>query len=152
MSSADREERSKRRIYADFNGCCTFPNDDTHEYLDLCGYGTIGSLSHEKIRLKEGLTLTFVEPGDIEVEAVVVFMPEQTDRHNHGGKWFAKFRKGSIVESDEHDYSRLSHVCFNCRFDLEAHFEEVGRQYIELCPECDTPIMYPLSPPDAGAH
>ena len=135
-------------IYADFNGYTTFLGDDDHGYLDLCGYGTIKCLSHHKIRLRDGLALKFYEPGDIEVEAVVLFVPEEVDQHNPHGKWFAKFPRDAVVDNKESSFAFPEHVCFKCRASLEDHLDQVGRQYKEICPHCNTPIMYPLLPPE----
>ncbi|MDH5631042.1 MAG: hypothetical protein OEY96_12900 [Gammaproteobacteria bacterium] len=133
-------------IYADFNGIRNF-NDVDHEYIDLCGYGTIASLNHYSIKLETGLKLTLFEPGDIEVEAVAAFFPKETDEHNPLGKWYGKFKKGSIRDSRTESKYSCNFVCFKCRNSLEEYLNKVGRQYKEICPFCNTPIMYPLLPP-----
>ena len=134
-------------IYADFNGITGFPNDE-NEYLDICGYGTLASLSRHKVRLEEGMAITFFEPGDLEMDATVHFFPDIVDAHNPHGKWFAKLVG---MQRDNHADERepnIPHVCFNCRNNLAQTFKEKGRQYKELCSVCDTPVMYPLLPPE----
>lgn len=138
----------KRSVFVDFNG---FGNieDDNFSFLDLCGYGTIASLSNQMIRLEVGMELVLFAPGDIEVDAVIEFYTEIKDKFNLGGKWFGKFEKGAIRASktaeDQYDYS---HFCFNCRLELSEFLDEIGRQYSENCPNCNTPIMFPLLPPN----
>jgi len=135
------------KIYADFNGVREFPNDNDYEYIDLCGYGTIGDLSHYEIKLSHGMELTFYEPGDVEVDATVVFISSKIDQHNPHGKWFGKFTKGSIRVNDDSSEYDIPQSCFNCKQDLKDYLKEVGQQYKEVCPNCSTSIMYPLLPP-----
>lgn len=46
----------------------------------------------------------------------------------------------------EHDYA--THLCFNCRVDLTPHLGKLGRQFNEACPNCGTPVMFPMLPPE----
>lgn len=134
-------------IYADFNGITTYEDDSEYTYLDLCGYGTICDLNRFKIKLKEGMKLTFYEPNDIKVEAIICFMSTETDNHNPNGKWFGKFKMDDVRDSTRDLELKFSRICFNCDFDFENHTETIARQYNELCPECGTSIMYALMPP-----
>ncbi len=136
-------------IYADFNGVRCF-DDVSYEYIDLCGYGTLSSLSYYKIKLEAGLKITFFEPGDIEVDAIVKFIPNETDKYNHLGKWFGKYEVGTIRNSKTKRVYQCPHLCFKCRYNLEEYLNREGRQYNESCPVCNTSIMYPLLPPKQG--
>ena len=139
----------KNKIYADFNGITTLGYSN-YEYIDLCGYGTLASLSYYNIKLKNGMDLTLFEPGDIEVDAVIEFISSETDKHNPLGKWFGKYKSESIKASNTDSEYNQEHLCFKCRYNLEEHLNNVGRKYNESCPICNTAIMYPLLPPEKG--
>jgi len=139
----------KKKIYADFNGITNL-GDSSYEYIDLCGYGTLASLSYYKIKLEKGMEVTLFEPGDIEVDAVIEFISSETDKYNPLGKWFGKYKGETVKASNTEGEYNQEHLCFNCRYNLEEHLNDVGRQYNESCPICKTAIMYPLSPPEKG--
>jgi len=139
----------KEKIYADFNGITNL-GDSNYEYIDLCGYGTLASLSYYKIKLENGMEVTLFEPGDIEVDVVIEFISIETDKHNPSGKWFGKFKAGTVKASNTDSEYNQKHLCFKCRHNLKKHLNNVGRQYNEYCPVCKTAIMYPLWPPEKG--
>ena len=137
-------------IYADFNGIIRFPSESEYEYLDLCGYGTIGDLNRFKIKLREGLCLTFFEPNDIEVDATVHFIQSESDKYNPDGKWLAKYKASSIRSSENKSDYNIPQLCFKCEYNFDSLHKIYGRQYNEICPKCGTSIMYPLMPPVNG--
>lgn len=132
------------RIYADFNGVEMGPEPADEWRLELTGYGTLASLSRYRIKLGRGLVLAFSDPDGLSVVAPVDFDAQRISDNSSG--WYAKFKKTEV-----HDGEPLAddntHPCFSCRNDLKAWLDNVGRQYRECCPHCDTPVLYPLSPP-----
>jgi hypothetical protein len=137
------------KIYADFNGVTGCPDETPMTCLFLTGYGTLASLSNHQIRLREGMSLTFYTPGDIEVEGEVFFDKTTPSKFNSLGQWLARFDETEVRNSEEGDEPELmEHLCFNCRLDLTEYLRLIGRQYKESCPSCGTDIMYPLLPPE----
>jgi hypothetical protein len=136
------------RVYADFN-CIEYSQDlENLDSLKITGYGTLASLSRQKIQLKEGMELTLVTPNDIECEAIVKFNENVPCPSGATGAWVAYFNHNNIrkcvgVESEE-----FSHPCFNCGEDLESHFKLFGRLYAEHCPLCGVSIMAPMAKPE----
>ena len=143
-------ERKSMRIYADFNGIESPSEDAAQCLLDLTGYGTLASLSLQQIRLHEGMSLTLFDPDGLEVEAVALFDESKVGKDSHSSGWLAKFKCSLIKECTPvlHDFDK--HLCFKCRRDLKSHLLEVGQQYKEICPYCETSVMFPLLPPEEG--
>jgi hypothetical protein len=136
------------KIYADFNGIVVCPGGLPNSCLDLTGYGTLASLSRHRIRLSEGLVLTFYEPDDIEVEAEVFYDTTHRGKFTAPGRWLARFNSVKIRNSEVTEArERPEHLCFTCRLDLTEYLRLVGRQYNEACPSCGTSVMHPLLPP-----
>jgi hypothetical protein len=133
-------------IYADFNGLEGADSSSGFVLLDLTGYGTLASLSLHQVRLREGQRLLLGDPDGLWVTAEIEFNPSRRSPTSSG--WFAKFQKSDIQESIpmEHDYN--THLCFKCRRNLKPYLDNVGRQFNENCPNCGTPVMFPLSPPE----
>ena len=133
------------RIYADFQ-------KGGKGYLILTCYGTLRDLSLYRIRLAEGMDLTFYADSDVnedlEVEGRVFYEPGVDDRKGH---WSARYDWDSIRNvSVDHSLNRhTGHPCFLCRCDLQPYLAEHGRSEEICCPACGTSIMAPLLAPDA---
>ena len=63
------------RIYADFNSIENSEGGSTST-LRLTGYGTIRSLSNQKLQLFEGMALVVFEPNDIEADGIAHYDPQ----------------------------------------------------------------------------
>lgn len=133
-------------IYADFNGLddCSTSGDEVH--LDLTSYGTLASLSLNQVRLRVGQHLMLCDPDGLKVMGEIGFDPSCRSARHSG--WFASFKRRDIQESTplEHDYT--THLCFKCRLNLKPYLDKVGRQFNENCPQCGTPVMFSLLPPE----
>ena len=99
------------------------------------------------MRLRVGQHLGFCDPDGLQVVGEVGFDSSRLSSRRSG--WFDKFQKHSIREGAplEHDFT--THRCFECRLNLKPHLDKVGRQLNENCPQCGTPVMFPLLPPDS---
>ena len=133
------------RIYADFNGVEEYLSNPDELSLDLTGYGTLASLSFYKVKLYEGQSMELVDLDGLSVNGVTYFDPEKVSENCSG--WFAKFQKREISEGEPLDHNFDTHICFKCRKNIKPHLDVVGRQFREECPFCNTPVMFPLSPP-----
>ena len=67
------------RIYADFNAIEYLDDEPSMAQMDLTGYGTLGSLARQGLRLTEGMALLLYEPNDIECEALAHFQSSRRD-------------------------------------------------------------------------
>lgn len=132
-------------IYADFNGLEDSPASPGEARLDLTGYGTLASLSQHQLRLRNGQRLMLCDPDGLQVMGEIGFDPSRRSPRSSG--WFARFQRRDIRQGEplEHDYA--PHLCFKCRLNLKPHLEKVGQQFDESCPNCGTPVMFPLLPP-----
>jgi hypothetical protein len=135
------------RVYADFNSIEYSSIDRSVASIDLTGYGTLASLSNQKLRLFEGMKVLLYEPNDIEVEGVAYFDRAQTDPAGRTGKWFARIHS-NIRDSAHPATEHHDHLCFGCGRSLLPHLKAVGQQYAEFCPHCGTSVMAPLAPPE----
>lgn len=133
-------------IYADFNGLEDSSVSPDEVHLDLTGYGTLASLSLHQVRLHEGQHLRLCDPDGLQVLGEISFDPLRRSMRRSG--WFARFKRRDMQEGEplKHDYA--AHLCFKCRLDLKPHLDKVGRQFNESCPNCGTPVMFPLLPPE----
>jgi hypothetical protein len=137
------------RVYADFNAIEYLASDRSAALLNLTGYGTLASLSLQKLRLTEGLSLVLYEPDDIEADATVHFDESRLDPIGRSGSWVARLDARKIRSCVGGETLGREHPCFGCGKDLSDHFLSVGRYYDESCPQCGASVMAPLSRPDA---
>ncbi len=135
------------RVYADFNGIEYSQDQESLDSLEITGYGTLASLSRQKIQLKEGMELTLVTPNDIECEVIVKFNEKVSCPSGAMGAWVAYFNHNNIRDCVDVECEDFSHPCFNCGLELESHFKLVGRHYKESCPACGVSIMAPMAKP-----
>ena len=142
---------SAPRFYADFNGIEYLNDDKSKSVLELAGYGALATLSEQKIRLTEGMEVVIYEPDDIEADAVVRFDRARIDPAGRQGAWVAEFDARKIRPCAAGMKVPGSHPCFSCGEDLTAHFDAVGRRYVEHCPACGTDVMSPMLPPSDAA-
>lgn len=133
------------KIYADFNGVEACTSGSNMLCLDLTGYGTLASLSLNKLKLKEGQTLDFSDTEGLSVSGEIYFDKDQVSGNCSG--WFAKFQRGDISEGEPLDHDYDTHTCFTCRNNIKPYLDSVGRQFKENCPFCDTSVMITLSNP-----
>ena len=136
------------RVYADFNGIEYSQDPETLDFLKITGYGTLASLSRQKIKLEEGMQLVLVTPNDIECEAIVKFNEEVLCPSGAKGAWVAYFNHNNIKDCVNLEAEDFSHPCFNCGVNLEPHFKLVGRLYKESCPMCGVSVMAPMLKPE----
>jgi len=135
------------KIYADFNGVEPCGTDGDELCLDLTGFGTLASLCRHSVKLHRGLCLTFSDFDGLVVTAAVDFDSSRVGPNSAG--WYAKFRKADLREEEAvTDYDFNDHPCFKCRINLKPHFAKVGQQFHDRCPNCGTPVLFPLSAPD----
>lgn len=134
-------------VYADFNSLESASIGSYDSRIDLVGYGSLMSLSRQKIQLSEGMRLIVYEPNDIEAEGVAHFDWTESDPAGRDGKWYALINKDEINESSQEDLSDESHLCFGCGGDLNELLTTKARNYTEECPVCRTSVMKPLEPP-----
>lgn len=136
------------RIYADFNSI--EHHSENEATLDLTGYGSLASLSREKIQLREGIKLLLCEPDDIEVEGTTFFDTSHKDPAGRTGRWLVRINPKLIRDSQYTETNPESHPCFTCRKELSDYLKGVGQRYNEFCPYCGTSIILPLAPPKSG--
>jgi hypothetical protein len=136
------------RIYADFNSIEYLNADKSSATVGLTGYGTLASLSNQKIRLKEGMAVVLYEPNDIEAEGSAHFDRQRIDPAGTGGEWIALIDARNIRACTKAEPEFHRHACFCCGKDLLPHLKAVGQSYTERCPSCGTSVMAPLAPPE----
>ncbi len=139
------------RVYADFNAIEHHEATPEYSLLPLTGYGTLASLSKQKIRLTEGQELVLFEPNDVECDATVNYDKDRAGPAGIVGEWVAKIQKKSFRDCFGDEDLRLEHPCFGCGLDLETHQPNHWRSYFEVCAKCGTPVMAPLAPPPSEA-
>ena len=135
------------RVYADFNAIEYVPESTTQAILALTGYGTLASLSRQRIRLTEGLALIFYEPNDIECEGVAHFDATRKDPAGRVGEWVARIDHQDIRDCTQDDPLSSDHPCIGCGTDLAQAFKNRARNYTEHCPKCGESVMAPMAPP-----
>jgi hypothetical protein len=139
------------RIYADFNAI-EYENDGScYARVPLTGYGTIASLSKQRLRLAEGQSLVLFEPNDIECNARAHFERERIGPAGLVGEWVAIIPQNDFRDCVGDDELTLEHLCFGCRTDLEQQRPTGWRSYHEVCSNCGTPVLAPLAPPESAA-
>jgi ribosomal protein L37AE/L43A len=133
------------RVYADFNAT-EHPPGASFAEMPLTGFGTLGSLARQGVRLSEGMSLLLFEPNDIECEATVHFDWSRTDPAGRKGEWVARFDHRSVqdVENTIESVS-LEHPCIVCRKPFFGHRQR--RAYTEVCINCGASVMEPMLPP-----
>lgn len=133
------------RIYADFNGVEECEAEPQMLRLNLTGYGTLASLSALKMKLKEDQLIEFSDSEGTAALGRTYFDPSRVSNNCSG--WFAKFCQSEIHQVEPLEQDNNGHLCFNCGRELESHFAKSGRNYNEVCPFCDCPIMIVMAPP-----
>ena len=134
-------------VYADFNSIERYTFGGYDSRVGMTGYGSIASLSTQRIKLREGMDLIVYEPLDIEATGVAHFDLNCSDPAGRIGMWFVLVNNKDIRDSKYSSEAGGTHLCFGCRYDLKEHLDKSGRRYQEKCPRCGTEIMTPLSPP-----
>lgn len=132
-------------IYADFNGIEQRLLGTMDVAVDMTSYGTLASLSLNKLILRVGQILQLSDEDGLTVEAEVFFDKKRMATNCSG--WFAAFTSAKVITRQEMAINFSGHICFSCRRDITWHLDQVGRQYHENCPYCATPVMVPLFPP-----
>lgn len=138
------------RISADFCKYTQSPRNPEHVSLILTTIGTLGDLARYKIRLQEGMKLTFYtdssEDEDLEVEGTVFYDPGS--EFVQAPSWVADVVWDSIRDVPVHrSTGAASFPCFGCDLDLLPHFEIVGCGEHTVCPSCGTSVREPVAPP-----
>jgi hypothetical protein len=133
------------RVYADFNSLEYINEDGSISRLGLTGYGTISSLSRQKLRLVEGMPIICFEPNDIEVQGIAHFDNSVCDPAGRIGSWFAIIDQHKVKNVDISEEENFEHPCFHCGANLKEHLHRVGQHYNEHCPNCGTSVMAPLA-------
>ena len=138
------------RLYADFNAI-EYPADGScYALMPLTGYGTLASLSRQRIRLTEGQPLVLFEPNDIECDATAHFEDLRLDPVGNKGEWVARIATNEFREAIGDEDLSLKHPCYGCGTDLNVQEPPGWRSYREACNACGTPVMAPLLPPSAA--
>lgn len=132
------------RIYADFNAIEYLTDERPMAQMALTGYGTLGSLARQGLRLAEGMTLLLYEPNDIECEAVVHFQRSRRDPAGRVGAWVARLDHRNIRACTHPGESFGQHPCIVCGRDFMDHLHT--RNYTEICTGCGASIMEPMAP------
>jgi hypothetical protein len=136
------------RVYADFNAIEGARLQNVYDTeMPLTGYGTLGSLARQGLRLTEGMAVLVYEPNDVECEAVVYFDRSRKDPAGRAGEWVACFDQETIRDSTLPWETRHDHPCLLCGCDFAARFPITGRRYTEKCVNCGASVMEPLAPP-----
>jgi ribosomal protein S27AE len=139
------------RVYADFNAIEYERDGSCYARLPLTGYGTLASLSRQKLRITEGLELVLFEPNDIECNARAHFCPNRCGPATIVGEWVAVIQNNDFRDSINNNDIGFQHPCFGCGIDLEK-MQPIGwRSYREVCVMCGTSVMAPLAPPESAA-
>jgi ribosomal protein L37AE/L43A len=134
------------RVYADFNAI-EYPPDAPLAEMPLTGYGTLASLARQRLRLSEGMALVLFETNDIECEVTVHFDRSRTDPAGRQGEWVARFDHRLVqdcVRTEEQHVEQ--HPCIVCG---SQSFEQMPRNYTEVCSRCGASVMEPMLPPSA---
>jgi hypothetical protein len=139
------------RVYADFNRIEYSKDSESPDSLKITGYGTLASLSRQKIQLEEGMELTLITPNDIECEVIVKFNEKIFCPSGAMGAWVAYFNHNDIRDCIGLEVEEFGHPCFNCGVNLEPHFKLVGRSYKESCPICGVNVMAPMAKPEKAS-
>jgi hypothetical protein len=139
------------RVYADFNAIEYAQDGSSAADIAITGYGTLASLSSQRLRLEEGMQVLIFEPDDIECNGVAYFDIARTDPAGRQGEWVVRIDPKQVRNCTEKHESLESHPCFGCGSDLKPHFRTIGQSYTESCPSCGTSIMAPLAPPASAA-
>jgi hypothetical protein len=138
------------RVYADFNAI-EYPADGTcYALLPLTGYGTLASLSRQRLRLTEGRPLILFEPNDIECNATAHFEERRLNPVGTLGEWVALIPKNEFRDTFGDEELSMQHPCYGCGVDLNSQVPPGWRSYQEACNVCGTPVMAPLLPPSAA--
>jgi len=137
------------RLYADFNAI--EPQDDGYSLLPLTGYGTLASLSKQRIQLVEGQELVLFEPNDVECSATVYYDMDRLGPAGIMGEWVARIPKNGFRTCTGTEELTIEHPCSGCGLDLEKNQPIHWRSYHEVCAKCGTPVMAPLAPPRSAA-
>ena len=139
------------RIYADFNAIEHSQADSSAAEVAITGYGTLASLSRQRLRLSEGMEVVIFEPGDIECAGVAHFDAARTDPAGRQGEWVVRIDPKMVRDCTEPETPMEAHPCFGCGIDLRPHFKAIGQSYSEMCPSCGISVMAPLAPPTSAA-
>jgi len=131
------------RVYADFNAIEYERDGSCYARLALTGYGTLASLSRQRLRLAEALEVVLFEPGDIECDARVHFDLTRQGPAGIVGEWVAVIPQNNFRSATGAEDIGLQHPCFGCGTDLEKSQPVGWRSYREACPDCGTPVMAP---------
>jgi hypothetical protein len=135
------------KVYADFNAIEYFSKETSIAELRLTGYGTIGSLARQNLRLKEGMKVLLFEPNDIECEAVIHFDALRRDPAGRLGEWVARLDHSTIRDSKEPDQESLDFPCIVCGHVFVWNSPSTLRNYREKCSTCGSSVMAPMAPP-----
>lgn len=142
---------SRPRIYADFNAIAYRQDGSSLADIPITGYGTLASLSNQRLRLAEGLEVVIFEPRDIECDGAAHFDLARTDPAGRQGEWVVVIDHSQTRDCAPDQPELSEHLCFGCRLNLKSHFKDIGRSYTEICPACGTSVMAPLAPPANAA-
>lgn len=137
------------RVYADFTAIEHRDDKNSNAEMPLTGYGTLASLSRQRLRLTEGMRLVLYEPGDIEVEAVASFDRTRIDPSGRPGAWIARLDHTMIRRNRTETIEPAAHPCLMCGADFDSLFKAQGRAYTERCSACGTSVMAPMAPPQS---
>ncbi len=138
---------SPPRIYVDFNALEYARDGSGLAEVSITGYGTLASLSCQKLQLTEGLEVVIFEPENIESLGLTRFDPLRVDPAGRTGEWVVRIDPKQVQDCKVGQTPPNSHPCFGCGIDLQPHLEAIGRSYSEICPSCGTAVMAPLAPP-----
>jgi ribosomal protein L37AE/L43A len=145
MSNVRLHTMSLPRVYADFNAI-EYPPGVSFAEMPLTGFGTLGSLARQGLRLSEGMALVLFEPNDIECEATVHFDWSRTDPAGRKGEWVARFDHRLVRDIENTGESApQEHPCIVCGKPFEQH-----RAYTDVCVNCGTSVMEPMLPPSSA--
>lgn len=143
-----RQSMPLPRIYADFNAIEYFDNERSVAEMALTGYGTLGSLARQGLRLTEGMALLLYEPNDIECEAVAHFRGSLRDPAGRMGAWVARLDPRNIKDCVQPEELSKQHPCMVCGKDFLAQEPPRTRNYTENCTGCGASVMEPMAPPE----
>jgi hypothetical protein len=136
------------RGYADFNAI-EYPPSVSCAEMPLTGFGTLGSLARQGLRLEEGMSLVLFEPNDIECEATIHFDWSRTDPAGRNGEWVARFAPRLVRDLENTGESvPQEHPCIVCGKPFFG--QELRRAYTEVCVNCGASVMEPMLPPGSA--
>ncbi len=138
------------RVYADFNKQLWSRSASGLMTLVLTTVGTLRDLSAHRIRLSDGVVLTFysdsAENEELEVEGTVRF--ERGVAGPYRECWVADYRSSDIRYVPAAPGTTPSgHPCFGCGADLAPMLREQGLSEESRCSECGIAVMTPVLPP-----